>query len=163
MTKAKAIVPIFIACVSIGVLLAGSCAGLLLFGFKDVKSQVSPKIDAMFSAIDNNTFAETYESETTQSLRESATKDQYTAVGDLIRLRLGKLKSKSLQGFTTTKYISGSSINVSYDATFENGNGTIIAKLKKEDGTWKFVVFRVTSPVFAQDIETGQNKGGSTQ
>ena len=99
MAKGKTIAIILAACAGFGVLLIASCAGLLFVGFKNADSTVSPRIDAMFSAIENNTFADTYETETTLELRNAAT-EQYTALGDAIGVRLGKLISKSLQGFT---------------------------------------------------------------
>ena len=156
MAKGKTIAYIFAACAGLGILTIGSCAGLLYFGYKNADSTVSPKIDAMFLAIENNTFAATYETETTQELRDAASKEQYAALGDAIGVRLGKLKSKSLQGFKMRQFNADSYIDVSYNATFENGQGTIIAKLKKEGSAWKFVNFRVNSPLFEQDIATAK-------
>jgi hypothetical protein len=135
MAKGKTIAIIFAACAGLGILMIGSCVGLLYFGYKNADSTVSPKIDAMFSAIEDNTFSATYETETSQELRDVASKEQYTALGDAIGVRLGKLKSKSLQGFKMRQFNANSYIDVSYNATFENGKGTVIAKLKKEAAT----------------------------
>jgi hypothetical protein len=156
MAKGKTIAIIFAACAGLGILVIGSCAGLLYFGYKNTDSTVSPRIDAMFSAIENNTFADTYETETSQELRDAASKEQYTALGDAIGLRLGKLESKSLQGFKMRQFNADSYIDVSYNATFEHGKGTIIAKLKRVGSVWKFVTFRVNSPLFGQDIVTAK-------
>jgi zinc ribbon protein len=46
--------------------------------------------------------------------------------------------------------------DVSYDAAFEKGNGTIAAKMKKEGDRWKLLSFHVGSPVFQQDIATAK-------
>lgn len=156
MAKGKTIAIMFVGCAGLGTFLIGSCAGLLYIGYKNTDSNVSPKIDAMFSAIENNTFADTYETETAQELRDVASKEQYTALGDAIRVRLGKLESKSLQGFKVRQLNADSYIDVSYNAKFENGKGTIIAKLKKQGSDWKFVTFRVNSPLFEQDIATAK-------
>jgi predicted RNA-binding Zn-ribbon protein involved in translation (DUF1610 family) len=108
----------------------------------------------MFSAIENQTFPDTYETDTTQELRNAAIKQQYAALGDAVAVRLGALKSKSLQRFKMRQINADSYVDVTYNATFEKGDGTIIAKLKKQDGAWKFVTFHVSSTVFEQDIAT---------
>lgn len=156
MPQRKTIAIIVAACGGFGTLLIASCAGLLFAGFKHADSTASPRIDAMFSAIENNRVAETYETDTTQELRTAVTKEQYTASAENIGARLGKLKSKSIQGFATRQSNANSYIDVTYNATFESGQGTIIAKLKKEDGTWKFLTFQVKSPVFRQDVATAK-------
>lgn len=154
MAKGKTIAIILAACAGFGLLLVVSCAGLLFMGFKNTDANISPRIDAMFSAIENDTFAETYETETTQDLRNAATKEQYEALGNAIAVRLGALQSKSLRGFNMRQLNAASYVDVTYNAAFEKGNGTIVAKLKNQGGKWKFVTFRVNSPVFEQDIAT---------
>ncbi len=70
--------------------------------------------------------------------------------------RLGKLKSKSLQAFKMRQFNADAYIDASYNATFEKGSGTIIAQLKKEGSSWKFVTFRVNSPLIEQDIASAR-------
>ena len=152
MTNKKTILVVLAAGVGLSVALIGSCAGLLYVGFQRADTAVSPRIDALFLAIENESFAATYESETAQELRNVATQEQYTALGEAIRVRLGRLQSKSLQGFNMRQTNDQSYIEVSYQAAFEHGPGTIFAKLKNQDGMWKFVSFRVESPVFEQDL-----------
>ena len=154
MTQGKTVAIILAACAGFGILVIASCAGLLYVGFKNADATVSPRIDTLLSAIENDTFAETYETETTQELRDVSTKQQYTDLGKAIHVRLGALKTKSLQGFHMQQSGAGSYVDVTYTATFEKGDGTIIAKMKLQGGEWKFVSFRVDSPVFEQDIAT---------
>ena len=154
MSKGKTIAIVIATCGGLGILLIGSCAGLLFMGFKNTDASVSPRIAAMFLAIRNDTFGETYETETTQELRNVVSKEQYKALGDSIGVRLGALKSKSMQGFNMRQFNADSYVDVTYNATFEKGNGTIVAKLKKQNGKWRFVTFRVNSPVFEQDLVT---------
>ncbi len=73
-------------------------------------------------------------------------------MNEAINLRLGKLKSKTLRGFKMKQHNADSYMDVTYAAVFEKGQGTVTARLKKNDGDWKFVGFRVNSPVFEQDI-----------
>lgn len=141
-------------CGGIGVLLIGSCAGLVYVNFKNTDAMVSPRIDAMFTAIERNTFADTYDNETSNELRDVVSKEQYESMGNAIALRLGKLKSKTIRGFNMRQRNAESYVDVTYDATFEKGNGTVTARLKKQGGDWKFISFRVNSPVFEQDIAT---------
>jgi hypothetical protein len=69
MAKGKNIVLILATFVGLGIVAIGSCAGLFYFGYSNADSTVSPKVDAMFFAIENSTFAATYETETAQELR----------------------------------------------------------------------------------------------
>ena len=128
--------------------MVGSCAGLLYFGFKSADGTVSPLIDALFAAIDNGTFPETYETETTKEFRDVTTKQQYADIGKSIATRLGRLKSKSVKGFNMRQFNADSFVDATYDATFEKGQGTITVKMKRESGVWKLVLFGVNSPVF---------------
>ncbi len=156
MANRKTITFIFAGCGGMGILLIGSCAGLLYYGYTSADSTASPRIDALFLAIENNTFANTYETETAKEFRDVTSKEQYAALGDAIGVRLGKLKSKSLQSFKVHQFNADSYIDVTYNAIFENGNGTIIAKLKKQGDDWRFMTVRVNSPVFEQDIATDE-------
>jgi hypothetical protein len=154
MVKGKTILVILAACAGLGVLLIGSCAGLLFIGFRNAGAVASPRVDAMFSAIEDETFAETYETETTQELRNAATKEQYESLGNAVAVRLGSLQSKTLREFYMRQVNADSYVDVTYDATFEKGDGTIVAQLKKQGDKWKFVTFHVNSSVFEQALAT---------
>ncbi|KAA1257681.1 hypothetical protein LF1_01690 [Rubripirellula obstinata] len=151
MTTGKIVLIVFstLACLALVVTLV--CAGFLYVGYSTTESDVSPKIEQMFSAIDQGSFADTYQPLTSQELKDTASKEQYAALGELIATRLGKLQSKSLESFAIKQLLSGSQIDVSYNAVFEKGKGTITAKLKKQSGEWRFVSFRVNSPAFLKD------------
>jgi len=156
MAQRKTIAIILVACVGLGVLLIGSCGGLLYLGYKNTDAAVSPQIEAMFAAVENGTFADTYDTQTTQEFRDVTTREEYAAIGDAIAVRLGTLNSKSMRSFKMRQVNASSLIDVTYQAVFENGTGTILANLKKEEGEWKFVSFRVNSPLFQQDLATIQ-------
>lgn len=154
MSTGKLFLLVFGICAVIGVIIIGSCAGLVFVGFKNADAASSPRIDAMFNAIDNKTFADTYETETSEELRDTVSKKEYEALGNAIALRLGKLKTKTMRRAYMSQHNADSFLDVTYDATFEKGNGTITAKLKKQGDDWKFISFHVRSPVFEQDIAT---------
>jgi len=156
MSTGKTVAIILAACASLGIIGIASCAGLLYVGYKNTDAAISPRIDAMFSAMEDGTFSDTYQTETTQELRSVATKEQYEATGQAVAMRLGALKSKTLRTFSARQQNADSYADVTYDALFEKGNGVVIASMKKVGGEWKFLSFRVTSPVFEQDLATAR-------
>jgi hypothetical protein len=133
----------------------GCCAGAVFLGYRgyrDTEAAISPKIDGMFQAIDNDRFGKTYELETAPELRQVASKEQYEQLGRTIKTRLGSLKTKSMKSFNARQNNADSYVDVVYSATFEKGSGTIKARLKKSAGDWVFVQFQVDSPEFLKDL-----------
>lgn len=154
MSTGKLVALILSLCGGVGLLLIAVCGGLLYAGYRNADASISPKIDAMFVAIANEQFANSYASETTPELKRVMTEEQFVALGKAINLRLGKLETKSLRGFKMKQHNADSYMDVTYSAVFDKGKGTITSTLKKQDGEWKFAGFRVYSPVFEQDIAT---------
>ena len=156
MRKRKAVAIAFSAIAGTAVLGIMSCAGFLYLGYQDASREAGPRIDALFSALRDGSFPGTYERLTSEELRNAVSKDEWVALGRTVDLRLGDLKSKSLNSFQTRKLLKGAYLDVTYKAEFENGPGVILAKLKKEKGEWRFMGFRVNSPVFDQDFVTAE-------
>jgi hypothetical protein len=156
MSTGKTIAIVGIGCGVVGVAMIVACGGLLYLGYKTANTSVGPEIDRLFAAIDDGTFAETYETATTQEFRAATSKAQYAEIGKAVSTRLGPMKSKSLKSFNMRQYNADSYVDVTYDAQFEKGNGQILAKMKREKGQLKLVNFRVNSPVFQQDIATAK-------
>lgn len=151
MSTGKLVAIILGVCGGVGVLLIAICSGLFYAGYKNADAAVSPKIDAMCVAIVNEDLVTSYANETTTEFKNVVSEEQFVASGKDIALRLGTLKTKSMRGFKLKQHNAKSYIDVSYAAVFEKGNGTIIATLNKQNGEWKFVGFRVNSPVFKQE------------
>jgi len=156
MSTGKTIAVVGIGCGILGVAMIAGCGGLLYLGFKTANTSVGPEIDRLFAAIDDGTFAETYETATTQEFRAATSKEQYAGIGKAVSTRLGPIKSKSLKNFNMRQHNADSYVDVIYDAQFEKGSGQILAKMKRENGQLKLVNFRVNSPVFQQDIATAK-------
>jgi rubrerythrin len=158
MSTSKIVATITAGCGCLAVVMAAACGGLLYFGYKTANDSVGPKIDHLLAAIENDTFGDTYETDTTPEFQAATSKEQYADLGNAIATGLGSLKSKSLKSFkfNMQQHNADSSVDVSYNARFEKGNGEIVAKLKKQDGEWKLVTFRVNSPLFQQDIATAK-------
>lgn len=150
MSTGKLVASILGVCGGVGVLLIATCAGLFYTGYKNADAAVSPKIDAMCIAIVNDDLVNSYANETATEFKNAVSEEQFVSLGRDIALQLGSLKTKSMQGFKLKQQNAKSYIDVSYAAVFEKGSGTIIATLKKQDGEWKFIGFRVNSPVFTQ-------------
>lgn len=161
MSAGKTVAIIFAICAGVGVLMLGICSGIFYLSYKKADATASPRVDALFSAIANHRFADTYETETTRELREAQSKEQYAALGEKFAEELGELKFKSLTGFKVSRH-NGDSVNeATYRATFEKGEGTISVRLKQEDGKWKFLAFHVSSPVLKKESPDNARANGS--
>src|SRR5437762_2518124 len=134
MSSSKLIAPIAVGCGVAGIAIIAACGGLLYLGYKTANTSVGPEIDRLFAAIDDGTFAETYETATSQEFRNATSKDQYAQIGKAVSTRLGRLKSKSLKSFNMRQHNADSYVDVAYDAQFEKGPGQILAKMKREKG-----------------------------
>lgn len=132
------------------------CAGGLYLSLKTMDTSISPKIDELFVAIEDDKFADTYDTHTTPELQKVASREQYLQIGQTVKTRLGKLKSKSLVRFNMQQMNANRYADVAYNATFEKGSGTITAKLKKVGDQWLLVAFHVNSPEFMKDLATGK-------
>ena len=156
MSTGKVIAIVGIGCGIVGFALIAACGSLFYLGYKTANTSVGPEIDRLFAAIDDGTFADSYETETTQEFRNATSKDQYADIGKAVSTRLGRLKSKSLKNFNMRQHNADSYVDVVYDAQFEKGTGQILAKMKREKGQLKLVNFRVNFPIFTQDIATAK-------
>ena len=149
----KTIVAIVLAAGGVlAIALFALCAGALFLAFRNMDATLCPTVDELFAAIDNRTFTETYDTHTSAEFQKVVTREQYADLGAAIRTRLGSLKSKSMRQFRGSNRYA----DVVYNATFENGSGTIRGRFKKDGERWLVVGFRVDSPVFQDDLATGK-------
>ncbi len=133
-----------------------ACGGFGWWAVNMAKKAADAPVDAMFTAIDNGTFGDTYDTKTTASFRNTMSREEYVAMGEAIKENLGSLQSKTMTGFTGAQENAATFIDVTYDATFEKGTGTIRARLAQEGADMKFEEFTVTSdklPVGAPVVE----------
>src|SRR6266481_3788162 len=150
MSNSKIFAIVLATCGVLGIVLIVSCAGVGFYAFRSANSSVGPEIDRLLAAIDSDTFAQTYDTDTTAEFRQETSRQQYDDIGKAVRIRLGRLKTKSLTSFNIRQLNAESYLDVAYSASFEKGKGTISAKMTKEAGEWKLVAFRVASPAFEQ-------------
>ena len=76
--KTKTILLLLIsACGALFIAAVASCAGYFFLTFRNMDATLSPTIDELFAAIDNDTFVETYDTCTSSELRKTVTREQY--------------------------------------------------------------------------------------
>lgn len=148
------VIGIILACGGLSVIVIAACAGFFFFTFRNMDAAVSPKIDALFAAIDNGTFGDTYATETAPELRQATTRKEWEQLGLAIKTRLGSLKAKKLIQFNIQQFNADRCADVVYSATFEKGSGDIRTRFKSINGEWRLVGFRVNSPEFLKDLST---------
>jgi hypothetical protein len=102
----------------------------------------------------NDTFAETYETDRAPEFCQQTSKQQYADIGKAVKNRLGRLQSKRMTSFNVRQHNADSYVDVAYNASFDKGEGTIAAKMKKQGDQWKIVTLRVNSPAFEKDLAT---------
>ena len=155
--KTNTIVIIIVsACGALFIAAVASCAGFFFLSVRNLNATLSPTIDELFAAIDNDTFAETYDTRTTSELRKAVTREQYEELGLTIKTRLGTLKSKTLRQFNVRQFNADKYADAVYNANFENGSGTISGRFKQVGERWLVVSFHVNSPEFQKDLVTGK-------
>lgn len=154
MTVQKTLLVVFAAMAIFFLLMVGIAGFFLYRTYQQGGAEITPRIDALFQAIDEQDFGSTYLTETTSELRNTVTLEGYENIGKVIAAELGKLESKTISNFKYQFDSAGTFYDVSYDARFEKGTGTIHATLKKVEETWKLHNFRVNSPLLIQDLKT---------
>ena len=130
--------------------------GGLVMAFNSADATLSPTIDELFTAIDNDSFADTYDTHTTEDVKQNVTREQYEDLGLRVKSRLGSLKSKSMRQFHIRQNNSTTIAEFTYDAEFEKGSGTIRGKFQKEGERWLVVALFVNSPELQADLMTGK-------
>jgi hypothetical protein len=129
-----------------------ACGGFFFYLYTNADKELSPKIDELFAAMDNGTFGDTYNSETTPELRQEISKEKFEQLGRLVKNRLGKLQSKILVSWYSRQLNMETATNVVYAATFEKGQGTIQAGFKLVGGQWRLFNLHVNSPELLKDM-----------
>ena len=127
------------------------CAGVFLVTFQKMDAVLSPKVDALFRAIDDGTFAGTYSTGTTPEFREAMTRQQYDELGQRIKARLGSMQSKKLTSINFQKRNTKTFADVVYQARFTKGPASIEARFEKIEGEWLLASFHVASPELDAD------------
>ena len=143
-----------VGCSAVAVLGVVSCAALLYVGYRSTDQHVSPIVDALFDAIDEGAFEETYDTLASPQMRGVTSREDYGKLGLVISRTLGRLRSKSLRSFEVRQLNTDSFVSATYNARFEKGAGTIFVEIVGVGDGWKVSTFRVESPVFLDEFAT---------
>jgi hypothetical protein len=129
-----------------------ACGGFFFYMYKNMDKEISPKIDSLFAAMNDGTFADTYDTETTPEFRQAMPKEKYEQLGRTVKNRLGPLQSKFLVSWNSKQFNLDTTADVAYAASFEKGQGTINASFKRSGDEWRLLNIRVTSPELLKDM-----------
>lgn len=120
--------------------------GTFYYGYRN-SQQASEKIDEIFqAAADEQQFDALYDQMTTSEYRNATPRESHKQMGQLIRDRLGRFKSKTARQTFRSMTNGRWRMNVEYDMYFEQGSGTLKSSLQWEDGEWKLLGWRLESP-----------------
>ena len=152
----KAVLIVGLGCAGLlGLALAASCAGLMFVGFRSASAangEISAEVDDLMRAASDGTFADTYQSATTPEFRRNTSADAHAKLGNVIKTHLGALRSKQLTRINFRQANLQSIADVAYQGTFERGNGTITATLKRSGARWLFMGFRIESAAIVNEL-----------
>jgi hypothetical protein len=154
MSTKSIVITVILVCAGLFVAAIALCVGVLFLGYRTADADLSPKVDQIFAAINDGTLGEKYATETTLEFQQVMTRQQFEELGATIKAKLGPLKFKTMTQFNIRQINADRFADVAYDASFEQGTGTVQARFRKVDGDWRLVSFRVNSPVFLQDLAT---------
>ena len=136
-------------------LLVVVCAGTLVFSLGQASATVSPAVDKIFADLDRDP-GQAYDTHTSAEFRRVTSREEFITLGQRIKTRLGKLQSKSMRQLHSRQMNANRYTDVTYQATFEQGTGTISLRLQAEGDRWVLVSFQVNSPEFDKDAATGK-------
>jgi len=139
------VIGVLALCALLAAAVVASCAGVMYFSFRDLNTNLAPAIDEFFAETEGDSFEKTYDTLMADEYRAAATRKQHEQMGRTVRIRLGRLKTKSMQQFQVRSTPSGTYANVVYSATFEKGTGQISAQLRKVGDKWLIVGIRLNS------------------
>lgn len=133
------------------------CAGIAFVGYQAFsagQAEVDKDVDAFFHGLHGADVDELYETTTTPEFKSVTSKADFADVARLIRERLGPLKSKQTRNFFAKTTTEGTFADLVYDAEFEKGPATIEMRMKRGQGSWRILQFRVDSKLLRPDALT---------
>ena len=146
---------VLLGCGGVAVLGFLGCAGVIVYtalNFKSFDKDVSPVVDKLFAAAASGDFGSTYEADTSPEFKQVTSQEKYEEIGALVETRLGAMKSKSLAKYFISQKNADRFVDVTYNATFEKGTGTIAARFKKEGDRWVLQQININSPVLLGEV-----------
>lgn len=135
-------------CAVAGLIIVAACGGLIYFGLRQVtgEGEVALEVDRLFKDIAEGRAAEFYRSRGSDELKRATSEQDFVSFADTVKEKLGKLRSKTMSGFSVNNRNLTNYVDAVYNCQFERGPGTVKASFKQEKGRWLLLGFRVDSP-----------------
>lgn len=115
---------------------------------------VSQRVEKIFQSINAGEGLLVYESFASPKFREVVTLEQFTAICDRIKTRLGSLRSKEDARFDLNPLKGALVANATYNAKFEHGAGDILVIFEKREDAWMLLRLTVNAPELLDDPTT---------
>src|SRR5690606_19846041 len=116
--------------------ICGVCGGGIYWGYQSANTSFTPVIDAVFRSPDIAAWNATYDTHLTPQFQASTSREQHEQLGQAIQTHLGPLVSLSLRQVNVQSSGGTTRADLTYAATFEKGDGQIVAKLKGDGQAW---------------------------
>lgn len=129
-------------------LLASSAACTLQAGRKGVPPEAQAAIDETSNDIADGRYEKIY-NESAEEWRRATTLEQSNATFEVLKTKLGAVKSRAFHSATEQQNSSGPlpghSFVISYETTFDRGEGMETFTLVERDGRWRLARYFVNS------------------
>lgn len=152
MSGGKIVLLVLAAVGGVIILSIAACGGLIYWGFTSADQVAGHQVDALFMAIDEGRFAETYDTQTSADFQSRVSREEYAAFGEAIGEKLGSLESKSMQSFNMQQHNSDATVTATYSGKFQKGTAEIVVEMVKAGDRWLYDKFEVNSPVLPSEI-----------
>ena len=119
--------------------------------FSHSTADLSPIIDDLLLAIDQDAVAAKYDELASPDFRRVIPVEQFVKTGSDVKARLGALRSKKLLDGRFRQEGDREFADVAYEGTFDRGVGVIKATFVQDNGRWLLHGFLVSSPHFKPD------------
>ena len=125
-----------------------ACGGLMYFGFRQVagEGEVAVEVDRLFEDIAQGRAAEFYRNRGSAELKRITSEEDFVNLSEKISEQLGKLRSKTVSGFSVRNQNLTNYVDAVYDCQFERGNASVKTRFKRENDQWWLHSFHVESP-----------------
>lgn len=130
------------------------CALALIMGCtlqasrKGIPPEVQAAIDAVSSDITDGRYEKVY-NESAEEWRQATTLEQSNATFNVLKTKLGEVKSRSFHSASEQQHSSGAlpghSFVITYKTTFDRGEGMETFTLIERDGRWRLARYFVNS------------------
>ena len=134
------VLALFLAC-------AGGIGAVAYYAFKSGGEEATHLVDELFGSIAADGDATYYQRRTSDGFRQAASPEVFAQLCELVRTRLGKLKSSQQESLVMRQNNLDQFLDARFTARFEQGEGRIETVWQRRSGEpWRLHNFVVKSP-----------------